>query len=117
MRASSVSSRIGAGLPNRCTGTIARVRPVSTGSTVAAVMQCVSASMSANTGRAPALTTASAVAKKLTPGTTTSSSGWMPSARSAIVSDSVPLATPMQCRRPTKAANSASNASTSGPRM
>ena len=93
------------------------MRPLISGSTVAAVMQCVRASMSAKTGVAPALTTAPAVAKKLTPGTITSSPGRTPRARRAIVSASVPLATPMQCRRPMKAANSDSKASTSGPRM
>ena len=94
--AGPVSSAIGAGFPKRWTGHDARGTSVNTGSTVAAVRQCVSASISANTGRAPALTTASAVAKKLTPGTMTSSPGWTPSARSAIVSASVPFATPMQ---------------------
>ena len=44
------------------TGTIAVVRAVMTASTVSAVMQKVAGSMSQKTGRAPAVTTASAVA-------------------------------------------------------
>ena len=72
-----------------------------TPSTVFAVMQLVSRSMSAKAGRAPAFTTASAVAKKVKAGTITSSPGSMPSARRAIVSASVPFATPTQWRRPT----------------
>ncbi len=50
-------------------------------------------------------------------GTTTSSPGPTPIARSAIVSASVPLATPIACRVPQYAANSASKPETSGPRM
>jgi hypothetical protein len=50
-------------------------------------------------------------------GITTSSPGSTPSARRAIVSASVPLATPTQWATPQYRANSSSNAETSGPRM
>ena len=55
--------------------------------------------MSHQTGFAPAFTDASAVAKNVNEGTTTSSPGWTPSALSASVIASVPLATPMRARR------------------
>ena len=55
--------------------------------------------MSQKTGVAPTLTTASGVAKNVTDGTTTSSPGPTPSARSPIWSASVPLATPDAMRR------------------
>ena len=50
-------------------------------------------------------------------GTTTSSPGPTPMARSASVIASVPLPTPIACGAPMYAASSASKASTSGPRM
>ncbi len=67
-----------------------------TPSTVFALMQSVPGSRSAKIGRAPAFTTASAVAKNVKAGTITSSPGSMSSARSTIVSASVPFATPTQ---------------------
>lgn len=87
------------------------------GSAVAAVITQVSGSTSQKTGTAPMVTTGSTVAKKLSEGTTTSSPGPTPSARKAIARASVPLPTPTQCSAPIQAANSDSNASTSGPRM
>ena len=83
------------------TGIRARVRSVIAGSAVAAVMHHVSGSTSQKTGVAPRATTASAVAKKVKAGTTTSSPGTTPSARSPISSASVPLASPTQCSAPT----------------
>ena len=65
-------------MPNRCTGTIARVRPDSAGRTVSAVTQKVSGSTSQNTGTPPALTIASAVASRVSEGQTTSSPGPTP---------------------------------------
>jgi hypothetical protein len=50
-------------------------------------------------------------------GTTTSSPGPTPIALSAIVSASVPFATPTACFAPQYDANSLSKAETSGPRM
>ncbi len=99
------------------TGSSALVRSVIAGSAVAAVITQVSGSTSQKTGVAPIVTTGSTVAKKLSEGTTTSSPGPTPRARSAIASASVPLATPTQCSAPIQAANSDSKASTSGPRM
>ena len=97
---SATSSATGAGLPNRWTGRNAFVFEVIAGSAVSAVISQVSGSMSQKTGVAPTLTTASGVAKNVTEGTTTSSPGPTPSARSPIWSASVPLATPTQCGRP-----------------
>ena len=53
---------MGAGMPNRSTATIAVVRGVSAARTVSAVTVRVTGSTSQNTGRAPALTIASAEA-------------------------------------------------------
>src|SRR5690606_36878356 len=72
-------------------------------------------SMSTNTGRAPARTTAFAVAAKLNDGTTTSSPCPIPTASSANSSALVPELTATQGRPTTCSANSASNAATSGP--
>ena len=55
-------SSIGAGMPNRCTATIACVAGVSARSIVSRVMQNVSGSMSQKTGRAPVCGIASALA-------------------------------------------------------
>ena len=79
--------------------------------------QNVSRSMSQNTGVAPVGAIASALAKNVNEGTTTSSPGPTPMARSAIVIASVPLATPIACSTPSSCANSVSNAATFGPRM
>ena len=70
------------------------VAGVSAARTVSAVTQNVSGSTSQKTGRAPALTIASALAQKVKDGTTTSSPSPTPSAFSAMVIASVPLATP-----------------------
>lgn len=56
--------------------------------------------MSANTGTPRASDTELAVAKKLNAGTTTSSPGCRPTARSSSTSASVPLFTPMANRAP-----------------
>src|ERR1700753_799986 len=56
------SLRSGAGSPKRSTETMAVVRAVSAARTVSTVTLRVSKSTSQNTGRAPALTTASALA-------------------------------------------------------
>ena len=73
--------------------------------------------MSANTGRAPAIMMANAVYAADNGVVMTSSPGPMPDARRINASASVPLPTPTACLAPEAAANSASKASTSGPRM
>ena len=72
------------------------VRAVARASASATSRLKVAASTSTGTGTPPAQTTASAVAKKVNDGTSTSSPGRRPSARSATTSASVPLATPTQ---------------------
>ncbi len=59
---SSASRSSGAGLPKRCTGMIAFVRAVMRAATSSTSTLSVTASMSANTGVAPARAIASAVA-------------------------------------------------------
>ena len=68
---------------------------VSAAFTVSAVTHIVSGSTSQKTGVAPVGGIASAEAQNVNDGTTTSSPGPTPSARSAIVIASVPLATPI----------------------
>ena len=71
--------------------------------------------MSANTGVAPVIATALAVAAKVKDGTTTSSPGPMPAASSPRCSALVPELTATQVWPPTMAANSSSKAATSCP--
>src|SRR5262245_28769419 len=71
--------------------------------------------MSANTGVAPTATVILAAATKLMAGWMTSSPGPSSSASNARWSAAVPLATAIACLLPTCAANSRSNAATSGP--
>src|SRR5688500_5327675 len=72
--------------------------------------------MSVNTGRAPAIITASAEYAAESGGVITSSPGPISSARRISVIASVPVPTPTACGTPLAAANACSNASTSGPR-
>ena len=80
-------------------------------------MQRVAGSTSTKTGLAPTASIASAVAANVIATVITSSPGLVPSAIRARRSASVPDATVIACRAPASAANSASNAATSGPRM
>lgn len=68
--------------------------------------------MSTNTGVPPASATEVAVATKLNAGTTTSSPGRSPAARSSSTSASVPLLTAIAWRAPVYAASACSNFST-----
>ena len=104
-----------AGWPYRCTGTIARVRGVTAAAQAAGSSVSVSGSTSTKTGVAPAAMTARPVNAAVIAGTITSSPAPMSSARSSSAIASVPLPTPTAMRAPLAAANSASNASTSGP--
>ena len=83
----------------------------------AASMLAVSSSTSTNTARAPSSTIISAVAAKVKGVVTTSSPGLMSSAMSAMSSASVPEATLMQWRAPTRPASFSSSSAHSGPRM
>ncbi len=74
-----------------------------------------SGSMSAKTGRAPAIMIASAEYAADSGAVITSSPGPMPHARSASAMASVPVPTPTAWDAPHADANSRSNASTSGP--
>jgi hypothetical protein len=71
--------------------------------------------MSANTGRPPASTTAEAEAMNEKAGTTTSSPGRRPHARSRSTSASVPLFTPTTCFAPVYAASASSHSTTLWP--
>ena len=112
-----------AGNPNRSTGMIAfGFRPAALAALMAPAivfgfMLKVSASTSTKTGVAPTSTATSAVAQKVKDGQITASPGPMPRARNGSTSASVPLAQVTACLAPEKAASSASNARTSGPRM
>ena len=106
---------IAAGWPYRCTGMIATVRGVIAAATASGSRQNVPASMSAKTGVAPTRRTALALAANENDGTMTSSPGPKPSAISESWSADVPEFTATQCRPPTSAPNSCSNAATSGP--
>ena len=114
---SAASSPSDAGRPKRCTGTIAFVRVLIRVATSSGSRLRDTGSMSANTGVAPTRAIASAVAKNVNAGQTTSSSRPIPSASSARTIASVPFATPTACGTPRNAAASLSNASTSGPKM
>ncbi len=83
-----------AGWPYKCTGSSARVRAVIARSAAAGSSVSRSGSMSANTGRAPAITIAIAVYAAESGVVTTSSPAPMPSARRINASASVPLPTP-----------------------
>ena len=104
-----------AGQPARCTGTMARVRWVSTFAIVAAVTLPLSASTSAKTGLAPSSMAQKAEATNERGVTTTSSPGPMPKARSASSSASEPLASAMPWPPPKRLVHAASKATTSGP--
>jgi hypothetical protein len=80
--------------PIRWTGMMQRVFGVIAASTPSGVTRCVSGSTSTSTGVAPIQLTASAVAMNELVGTSTSSPGPMPRARSASEIASVPLETP-----------------------
>src|SRR6266498_95970 len=71
--------------------------------------------MSAKTGRPPASTTDDAEATKLYAGTTTSSPGRRPQARSSSTSASVPELTPTAWTAPVQAARASSNSATLAP--
>jgi hypothetical protein len=73
--------------------------------------------MSTSTGVAPQSSIAATVATAVWETVMTSSPGPMPQPRSARCRASVPLPTPTPDRTPQYAANSASNARTSSPRM
>ena len=103
--------------PYRLTGMMALVRGVIAASMRDASMLQVSASTSTNTGVAPSSTIISAVAAKVKGVVMTSSPRPMPKPIIAISSASVPLATLMQWRVPTKAASRSSISLTSGPMM
>jgi len=95
---------------------IALVRSVIEASIDAGSRQKKSGSMSANTGVAPVRATELPVAAKVNDGTMTSSPGPMPAARRPKCSPDVPEFTATQVRPCTSsAANSSSNALTSGP--
>ena len=96
---------------------IARVRGVIAASMAAGSSVSRAGSMSANTGVAPAITIARALKAAESGAVITSSPAPMPSARSVSASASVPVPTPTANRAPDAAANSSSNADTSGPRM
>ena len=83
-----------AGCPYRCTGMIAAVRGVIAAAVAAGSIVRRSASMSANTGVAPAIMIASAEKAADSGEVITSSPGPMPIARSASASASVPVPTP-----------------------
>src|SRR5580765_3503806 len=96
---------------------MAFVRGVSARAMAAGSALNVIGSMSTNTGVAPTRLTDPAVAKNENVGVITSSPGPMPSAMSTASSASVPDETVTASATPSMAANSASIASTSGPRM
>src|SRR6185295_12632732 len=97
------------------TGMMARVRGVTAAAAAAGSSVSRSGSMSAKTGRAPVIMIASAEYAAESGAVITSSPGPMPTARSASASASVPVPTPIACAAPDAAANSRSNASSSGP--
>ena len=94
---------------------IAAVRDVTAAAADAGSRQYVAGSMSAKTGRAPACTTALAVAAKVNAGTMTSSPGPMPAATSPRCRAEVPEAIATHSRPAIVAANSVSKAATSAP--
>src|SRR5581483_1538254 len=110
-------ARLGAGRPKRCTGIRAFVRSVSLRSTSDGSRFSVTGSMSTKTGVAPTRAIASAVAKNVNAGQTTSSPAPMPRASSTRTSASVPFAQLTVSRTPSFSAASRSNESTSGPKM
>src|SRR5688572_19077530 len=113
--ASASSGRMSAACPYKCTGRSARVRGVIAASTCRGSSVSRSGSTSVKTGRAPAIITASAEYAAESGGVITSSPGPMSSARRIRVIASVPVPTPTACGTRLAAANSVSNASTSGP--
>ena len=87
----SAKRSIGAGLPHRCTTTMARVREVMRRSTSSGSATSVSGSTSQNTGVPPHCRMGAADAKKVYDGTMTSVPGLTPAAKYALCSDAVPL--------------------------
>ncbi len=116
-RAIAMMGSMSAGCPYRCTGRMARVAGVIAASIRAGSRLYLRASGSTGTGVAPAYDTASHVAMYVFEGTMTSSPGPIPIAFRMMNRASSPFATPMQWRTPQYAANSASNACTSFPRI
>ncbi len=104
------------GRPYRCTGTTAAA-PSRAPASAFGSMPPVASSTSTKRGRAPACTTASAVAAKVWATVTTSSPRPTRSAARPRCSAAVPEATPTARRTPQKAAKARSNAATSGPPM
>ena len=107
--ASAMMASISQGQPAKWTQMIALVFGVSTLAMVTALRLPLSASTSANTGVAPALTTQEMLAIKVRGVTTTSSPGPIPSAFNATSSASVPLPRATAWCVPAQAANSFSN--------
>lgn len=113
----ALMASMSAGWPYSDTGRMARVRGPMRAAISAGSRLPLSGSASANTGRAPSSTMASAVAMKENGVVMTSSPGSTPSAMSEISSASVPEDTVMQWRAPQNAARLPSNCATSGPMM
>jgi len=95
---------------------IARVRDV-TAASISAGSRLRSSPTSTKTGRAPTSAMAAADPTNEFGAVMTSSPAPMPSTRSAWISAEVPLSMPIAKRAPHRAANAASNRSTSAPRM
>ena len=114
-RAISRTGSMSAAWPNRCTGMMALVRPVMSGSMPPGSRLKHSGHESVNTGLAPTRTIDPAVAKNVNDGQITSSPGPIPSAISATRMASVPEDMPTPKRAPATAAAALSNCSTSGP--
>ena len=103
------------GRPKRWTAITARVRSVTASYTRAGSTFIVRRSTSTSTGRAPASTTAFAVAGKVYAGTITSSPSPSPSAATARWTAAVPEETATACSVPQASARTASNSATFGP--
>ena len=114
-RAIAHSASMSHGPPAKCTGSTARVRGPTSARTASGSMFSVSASTSANTGVAPACSTAFVVAGHVNDVVITSSPSPSPAATiarcSAAVHDEVAIAWPV----PTRAANRSSSSRVRGP--
>ena len=108
---------IGAICPNKSTAITAFVLGPIAAATASALMLKVRGSMSTNTGRAPTLCTAPAVAKNVNGVVTTSSPVPISSARSARRIASVPFAHPTAYFVAESPATAHSSAATGSPRM
>ena len=111
----SFIAAMSAGCPKICTGRTAFVLAVIFASIFSGSILYVSFSISANTGTAPIIAMASAVAKNVNGVVMTSSPGATPNAFSAITSASVPLFTATACLTPIYAAKSFSKSATASP--